>query len=223
MATATVSRSRGRARRRARYDAFRGPLLWLTVVRAVLGIVAIPLAPGLFREHFVILVLLRPTKEVLLAGGFLVRDGRVSLVSLMVAAIPLLILGVWQFFALGRLFGDDIVKDRLPKPLRRLLPAKRVKSLCAVLTRRGAPLVLLGRLAAFPSSAVAAAAGVSNMETRTFLVADGVGGLLSFVEVVGAGYALGEAYEHAGPWLTGVGVVVLAVCAVLMGRWLKRA
>jgi membrane protein DedA with SNARE-associated domain len=220
--TATATAVRTPAKVRARRERLRTPLLWLAAFRLVLGIVAIPLAPGLFRDHFVVLVLLRPTKEVLLAGGFLVRQGDVSLLSLTVASVPLLLFGVWHFFALGRLYADDIERDRLPKPARRLLPRDKIRSLCKVLAKRGAPLVVLTRLAVVPSTVVAAAAGASDMTAKRFLAADGVGGLLSFVEVVGAGYALGEAYEEAGPWLTGAGVVVLLGVLVLLGRRLRR-
>lgn len=210
--------------RRSKAPAWVGPaLLWLAAVRTVLAIVAIPLAPALYRKHFVVLVLLRPTKEVLLAGGFLVRRHDVSLLALMVASIPLLLLGVWHFYALGRIYGSDLTGSKLPRFARHLLPAKRIKAMCKVLEKRGTPVVVIGRLAAFPSTVIAAAAGTSDLEARRFLAADAIGGLLSFVEVVGAGYALGEAYEEAGPWLTWAGVAALVVGAVLFGRWLKKA
>ncbi|MDP9183796.1 MAG: hypothetical protein M3P04_13590, partial [Actinomycetota bacterium] len=75
---------------------------------------------------------------------------------------------------------------------------------------------------AAPSTLIAAAAGSSRMPTRSFLVADGVGALLSIVEVVGAGLLVGSAYKQAGPWLTGVGVAVLLGLLWLGGRYLKR-
>ena len=46
-------------------------LLGLALVRIALGMLAVALAPALFEDHFVLLVLLRPTKDVLLAAGFL--------------------------------------------------------------------------------------------------------------------------------------------------------
>lgn len=195
-------------------------LLWLAALRALVSLAAIPLAAALWQDHFAVLVLLRPTKEVLLAGGFALRRHEVALLMLAAAAVPLLILGVWHFFALGRLYGDEL--DSLPRWARRVLPPKRVDALCAVLTKRGAPLVVLGRLAAFPSSLVAAAAGASDMPVRKFLLADAAGALLSFCVVVGAGFALGEAYEHAGPWVTAVGVVALAALAIVFGRRLRK-
>ena len=59
------------------------------------------------------------------------------------------------------------------------------------------------------------------MDRRTFFVADLAGALASLVLVIGAGYLLGAAYERAGTWLTGLGIVALVGIAVLFGRRLK--
>jgi membrane protein DedA with SNARE-associated domain len=191
-------------------------------VRAVIGLVAIPLAPVLFEDHFVLLVLLRPTKEVLLTGGFLIRRGDVNPVELLLATIPMLFIGVWLFFALGRAYRKEVTSGNVPGIGGRLLPEKRIKAVRKVLKKKGLKLVVLGRLAAAPSTVVAATAGASPMSTRDFLVADGGGALLSLVEVVGAGMLLGSAYKEAGPWLTGAGLAVLLAMLWLAGRWLRR-
>lgn len=202
---------------------FRTPLLWLAGARAALGVVAIPLAPFLYKEHFIVLVLLRPTKEVLLAGGFLVRRGDVNAVAVVAAAIPLAVLAVWQFFWLGRSFADEIQKGTaLPKLADRLLPSERIQKLCAALDRRGRRMVFLGRLASFPSSLLGAAAGASAMEAKAFLPADAAGAMLSVAEVMIAGYLLGSAYKSAGPWLTAAGVAALLAMLYVLGRSLTR-
>lgn len=202
----------------------RTPLLVLAAVRGAVGLVVIPLAPALYRDHFVALVLLRPTKEVLLVGGFLVRRGDVSLLPLVAAALPLLLLGVWQFFWLGRGFRDEIRDGKgLPRWAERILPPKRIKQLCGVLNERGTPVIVAGRVAAFPSSLLAAAAGASGMKPRRFLPADATGAALSMVEVIGAGWALGGAYKQAGPWVTAIGAAVVAGMLVYIGRSLKRS
>ncbi|HUP85779.1 MAG TPA: VTT domain-containing protein [Acidimicrobiales bacterium] len=206
-----------------RLERFRTPLLWLAAVRAVLGLVAVPLAPFLYKKHFAILVLLRPTKEVLLAAGFQIRRGDASPITVLAAAIPLCIFGVWLFFFLGRAFATEIQDgEGLPKFAERLLPTKRIKDLCAVLDKKGTRLVFLGRLATFPSSVLASAAGASEMPAKKFLPADLAGGLAGIGEVLFAGYVLGEAYKKAGPWLTGVGVIALLVMLVILGRTLSR-
>jgi membrane protein DedA with SNARE-associated domain len=196
--------------------------LALAVVRILIGLAALPLAPFLYREHFMVLVLMRPTKEVLLAGGFLSKLGRVDLVPVLIVALPLTILGVWQFYYLGRQYADQIASGKLPGPARRLLPPDRIKKMQRLLRRKGLRLVFLGRLAAFPSTVVGAAAGSGNMPSRDFLPVDGIAALVSIAEVVGAGYLLGEAYDEAGPWITVAGVAALIAAAVIVARYLRR-
>lgn len=178
-------------------------LLALAGLRGLLSLVALPLAPALLRH-------------LLLAGGFLWREGDVALHAIVPAAVPLGLFGVWLFYALGREMDGP-----LPKWAARILPDKRIKPLCGVLEHKGTAVVLLGRLAAFPSTMLAAAAGSAGLEPPRFLRADGVGFALSVAEVVGAGYAFGAAYKRAGPWLTGVGVAVLFGLMFIVGRWLK--
>ena len=232
MATASKTSSRTRRKRasgsrtprtrRGNAYRFRTALLWLAAVRIVLGIIAIPLAPVLYEKHFLILVLMRPTKEVLLAAGFLARQGKVNLVEVIVAATPLAIVGVWHAFALGRGYADEIRNKSLPGIGGRILPPDKIKTMQKLLRRKGTKLVVIGRLAAFPSSVVGAAAGSSRIKTREFLLADGVGGLLSIATSIGLGYLLGEAYEGGQKWLTIAGLAALAVLAFLIARYLKK-
>ena len=201
----------------------RTALLVVVAVRAVLGVVAIPLAAALWQQHFVVVILLRPTKDVLLLAGFLIRQGRVGLLEVVAAAVPLAILGVWVFYALGRSYADEIQSgEGMPRWVDRVLPPHRIRSLCRILHRRGRRLVALSRLAAFPSALLGAAAGSSNMPPRHFLPADLLGAVLSVAEVVGAGYVRGVADKQAGPWLTVLGVAVLIGLLVVVGRWLLR-
>jgi membrane protein DedA with SNARE-associated domain len=103
----------------------------------------------------------------------------------------------------------------------KVLPPTRIQALHGVLERKGWGVIVTGRVAAFPSTLVGAAAGVSDMPASKFLSADGVGGALSTALSIGAGYALGRAYEDAGPWLTGLGVAMLLGLFFVVGRWLK--
>lgn len=197
-------------------------LLVLAGLRGLLAAVAIPLAPALYKDHFVVLVLLRPTKDVLLAAGFLARRHEVSLPIVLLAAIPLSLFGVWLMFWLGRSFGPDIRHGKLPGWARRVLPKDKIEHLCKVLKKRGEKVVVLGRLAAFPSTMMGAAAGVSGMEPKRFMRADALGAFLSIAESIIAGYVFGAAYKRAGPWLTGVGVLALFGVLFYVGRQLKR-
>ena len=205
-----------------RGSTFRTVMLALAGLRGVLAALAIPLAPALYKDHFLVLVLLRPTKDVLLATGFLARRNEVNLGAVVLAAIPLCLFGVWVLFWLGRSFGSEIRNGKLPGWARRILPPDRIEDLCKVLKKRGEKVVVLGRLAAFPSTMMGAAAGVSGMKPGRFMRADGLGALLSVAESIIAGYLFGEAYKRAGPWLTGLGVVALFGILFYVGRQLRR-
>jgi len=202
---------------------WRKPLLALGAARVGLAVVAIPLVPVLYQDHFLLLVFMRPTKELFLAGGFLARRGDLDLILLVLAAIPLSIFGAWLFYALGRTYAKEIEAGDLPKLADRLLDADKILKLEKALNRQGGKLIFLGRLAVMSSAAVAAAAGALGVAPRRFFPVDLAGGLASIAYTVAAGYFLGEAYERAGPWLTGVGVVALMGFAYILGRSLKHS
>ena len=168
------------------------------------------------------LVLLRPSKEVLLFAGYLLEDDDITPLVAAGAALPLLLGGVWVMFALGRAYADEVTEPR-GGLLGRLLPPGRMERLVRAVDEQGSRLVFLGRLAAFPSTLVAAAAGAAGMPARGFLVADTLGALVSMVVLVGAGVALEDSYEEAGPWISAAGVAVLVLAVGFLGRSLSRA
>jgi membrane protein DedA with SNARE-associated domain len=192
-------------------------------VRAVVSVLAIPLAPVLYDDHFVLLVLLRPTKDMLLVGGFLVRDGSVGIVPLLLAAVPLAVLGVWHFYAIGLAYADELRSgDGLPKWAQTVVSPKRVKAMEKLVDHNLRLAVIVGRVSVFPSTILGAAAGVSRVPPREFLPLDAIGAGLSVLEVLIAGYAFGGAYESGGRLVTVIGVLLLIGGLVALGRWLKR-
>jgi len=203
-------------------------LLWLAGLRIVLSIAAIPLAKFLYSNHFLLLVVMRPTKEVLLAGAFKARATQSPglLLQIVLAALPLSILGVWLFYYLGRLYSSEIKSEKLPGIVGRILPVKKIAKLQKVLKKKGPRVVFLGRLAAFPSALVGAAAGSSKVPEKKFLPTDAAGALVSIAEVMSVGYLLGGFFNKDDPettWLlTGVGVIGLFGLMFLIGRYLKR-
>lgn len=201
----------------------RRAFMGLAIVRAALAILALVLAPWLYREHTAVLVFLRPTKEVFLFAGFHAREGDVFMPVVVAAALPLLLAGVWLFFGLGRAYSDTLEEGDLPGIAGRILPKRRLDDLCRVLDERGMWVVFLGRLAAFPSSLTAAAAGSAGVSWRRFLIADTAGALVSLALILGLGYGLGEAYDEGGVWVTAGGVVALVAAAVVLGRALSSS
>lgn len=198
-------------------------LLWLAGVRVAAGVVALPLFPVLFREHFLVLVLLRPTQGVLLAGAFLARQGHVWLPQILLAAIPLQVVAIWLYFALGRLWKDDIdQEDGLPFAAARLLNRDQTRRLCGVLKKKGARLAFLARFAIFPTGLLSGAVGASELEPRRYLMADAAGLLAATAVSIGAGYVLGIAQDRAGPWLVAIGVAGVVVLSGTLTWLLQR-
>ncbi|HEX2239746.1 MAG TPA: hypothetical protein VHJ82_01195 [Actinomycetota bacterium] len=198
-------------------------LLGLGAARALLYVIAIPLAPLLYADHFLALVVLRPTKEVFVAAGFALRQGEIGLLELTAAAVPLSVLGVWLFFFLGRAYSSEIRGNRLGGIAGRLLRSEKINDAAKILRKKGDRLIVLGRMALVASTPIAAAAGTIKLAIGRFLRADGAGALISFVVSVSAGYALGEAYEQAGPWLTALAAAALLTLTVLAGVYIKRS
>ena len=203
-------------------------LLGLAALRAVLAVAAIPAAKFLYQEHFLWLVLMRPTKEVFLAGAFLARTRKTPglLMQAGLAGLPLAIAGVWLFYYLGRMYSDEIRSGKLPRLARRILPVDKIRRLEKVLDRRGPKLIFLGRLAAFPSTVIGATAGSTGMRSRQFLPADGLGGVTSILEVMAVGWLLGGFFNPRDPvssWtVTGLGIAATFALLYLLGRYLSR-
>lgn len=199
-------------------------VLVLAALRYLIPIAAIPAIPALIAsDRLALLVLLRPTKEfLLLSGGVSRTTGDPTVALLFAAYAPLMIGGVWAFFALGRVYADELRDGDGPAWLDRMIDPDTLRITQRVLERKGPAIAILGRIAALPPTIVGAAAGTSDVDARRFLLADLVGALLAFGITVGAGMALGDAYERGGPWLTAAGVVLLVAMVVLLTRWIRR-
>jgi len=201
----------------------RRALTALAVARVGAGLLAIPLFPFLYREHFLVLVFMRPTQGILLAGAFLARQGHVSLVQILLAAIPLQVLAIWLYFGLGRTWADCIDRDdELPFLVARVLNRDQVRRLRKTLERKGARIAFLCRFALAPTGLVSATEGASELEPRRYLTADAAGLFTATLLSVGAGYGLGMAQDAAGPWLVAAGVTGLVALSATLTLILRR-
>lgn len=201
---------------------WKGPLLAAAIARYTIPIAAIPLAAALIPDRIPLLTLLRPGKEVLLlAGGLWSTDGRPSLLMVFVAYLPLMVVSVWGFFALGRAYSGDLERGEGPDWLHRVVPPEKFEATKRVIAKRGVTVAILGRVAALPPTILAAAAGTSPVDTRRYLAADAVGAVLAFAVTVGVGVGLGRAYERGGIWLTVAGIAVLLFAINRFTRWLQ--
>lgn len=204
----------------------------LCVARYVVPIVAIGYAArvlGSFGSgeldggQVVLLTLLRPAKETLLfAGGVLRVTGEPSALLLFLAYLPLMVVAVWVFFLLGRMYGPTLTAPGNESWLTRMVPPKYVRATQLLLADRGPVIAILARIVAAPPTILAAAAGTAPVNAVRYLAADAVGAAVSFGMMLGLGLALGEAYERAGTPVTIATFVVLLVAISAGQNWFQR-
>jgi membrane protein DedA with SNARE-associated domain len=195
----------------------------VAILRYAVPLAAIPLIPFLISDgRLTLLVLLRPQKEFLiLAGATLARTGTPSMLAILAAYVPFMVVAIWAFFIVGRIFRPALDAGEAPKWLTRMLPAEQLAVGRRVLARRGPTIAIMGRIAALPPTIMAAAAGASDVDARRYLAADLVGAMASFALMLGAGWLLGDAYDEYGVWITVAGVGVLIALVVLLTRWVR--
>lgn len=195
----------------------------VVVARFAIPLAAVPFIYVLARDNVALLVLLRPQKEFLLLGGAQTRYlGEPGVLPLFLAFLPLGILSVSAFFLVGRIYRPSLLAGEGPGWLHRTIPPRQLDIARSVLARRGPVIAVLGRVAAMPPTVLGAAAGISEVGARRYLLADALGAIIAFTMTVGAGLALGRAYEEQGIWLTAAGVVVFLVLVGLLTGWIRR-
>ncbi len=194
------------------------------ILRLVLPIAALAAIVALQDDHLPFLTLIRPGKEfLLLGGGRFKTSGDPNLLWLFLAYIPLGIgLASAPFFVIGRGYREKIEDGEGPEWLDKMIPPDKLVVAQRMIAKRGPVLAILGRLAAQSPALIGAAAGTSRTPMARFLIADAIGAVLAFIAFVAIGYALGAAYESAGPWLTGGAVVLLLIIIMLVSNWFQR-
>lgn len=197
--------------------------LAVVIARFAIPLAALAAIPFLLVNNISLLVLLRPQKEFLLVGGGQSRFlGDPDLWLLFLAFLPLGLFAVPAFFVVGRAYRSALEAGDGPRWLHRAIPPRQLALAQQVLAHRGPSIALLGRIAAFPPTVLAAAAGLSDVHWRRYLLADAVGAVIAVSVTLGAGFALGQAYEDGGPWITGIGVGLFFVLILLLTHWIRR-
>ncbi|MFD2765378.1 DedA family protein [Micromonospora eburnea] len=175
------------------------------------------LFPALEASAFLGLVV--PGEVAVLVGGVLAHEGRLPLWAVMVAAIFGAALGDQVGYLVGRRYGHRLL-DRAP---RRLVRPEEVRRGLALIRRRGALAVVLGRWVAALRALVPGLAGMSGMHRRAFTVANVTGGALWAATVTMLGYVFGASYRLLERRLGWGGEVLLALVVLLVLVRLVRA
>ncbi|WP_329000951.1 DedA family protein [Kribbella sp. NBC_00709] len=162
---------------------------WLAQLPTWLVLTVVCLLPALEASTFLGLVV--PGETAVIIGGVVAHAGGLPLWAVMVAAALGAIVGDQVGFVVGRRHGPGLL-GRLPSRLRR---PEQVERTLALIRRRGAVAVILGRWTAAFRALVPGIAGMSRMRRSHFTFANIVGGGVWAVLVAGGGFLAGASYR----------------------------
>lgn len=161
-----------------------------------------------------------PSEVVLPLAGFLSGRGAVPLALTVVAATVGSVVGALVLYAAGRRLGRDrlrAVAQRLP-----LVHGRDVDRAGAWFDRYGDRAVLFGRVVPLVRSGVSIPAGVARMPLGRFVAYTAVGSAVWNAALIGAGYALGSAWQSVGPYSGALNNAVLAALALAAAVFVVR-
>jgi membrane protein DedA with SNARE-associated domain len=209
---------------------------WLTAVPRLIGEAA-QASPLLGYAAIVLAMLLEtvvapmPAELILPFAGFLVHEGRLELVPVILAGVLGSVLGAWCWYGLGRLVNERRL-ERFAESHGTWLglsPAVLAASR-RWFARHGVAVVFWGRILPGVRTFVSVPAGIELMPQLSFLAWTAAGSLLWVSALTLAGLGLGEHYDRVLPLLEPVGGVLLGLllagaAAVLLhrlGLWIRR-
>ena len=207
---------------------------WLTAVPRLLGQAA-EASPLLGYAAIVVAMLLEtvvapmPAELILPFAGFLVHEGRLELVPVILAGVLGSVLGAWCWYGLGRLVNERRLESFAARHGTWLgfSPAVLAASR-RWFGRHGAAVVFWGRVIPGVRTFVSVPAGIELMPQPLFLAWTAAGSLLWVSALTLAGLALGSQYgrvmarlEPDGAGLF-AGLIVLGAVAVLVWLWWRR-
>jgi membrane protein DedA with SNARE-associated domain len=162
-----------------------------------------------------------PGETALIAAGVLARDGHLRIALVLAVASAGAIVGDNLGYWIGRKGGRALLEKPGPLERRRGELLRKGEPFFA---RHGAPAVFFGRWISGLRIAAAWLAGINRMHWGVFIFWNALGGIAWASSVGLLAYLVGPSVEQL---ITKVGIVVLAVVAVLLGavvviRW-RRA
>jgi membrane protein DedA with SNARE-associated domain len=164
-----------------------------------------------------------PTELTLPLAGFLVGQGRLSFIPVLLTATAARVTTSLILYTLGLRIGGDRLR-RLIKRFERfkLLYTSDLDKASKVFERHGGKAVLIGHLVPGVGALISVPAGFKRMPIRwRFLGYTALGGTLWSGTLVGLGWALGSRWRMVELYASFIGYAVLA--AVVVGViWLLR-
>lgn len=161
------------------------------------------LAITLFLDSFGIPI---PSEVVLPLAGALLRDGRMSLAGILIAAVLAQTLGGFAGYLIGRYGGVPVI-ERYGRYF--LISRGDLEYTRRTFAKYGSFLVLIGRCLPVIRGLVGYPAGIAEMNEAVFLLFTAVGSLIWSIFLVWCGYALGGNAEQVDQIINRFSVIII--------------
>ena len=161
-----------------------------------------------------------PSEAIMPLAGFLVAQGKLSYIGVVLAGTAGSVLGALPLYYLGHWLGGERIERWADRHGRWLTTSRAdIQKARAWFDRHGGKTVLFCRLVPVVRSLISIPAGIARMPMRRFLLYTAAGtaawsGLLAY-----AGYLLQENFGVVGRWLDPVS---MAVAALLLLAYIVR-
>jgi membrane protein DedA with SNARE-associated domain len=184
---------------------------WFLSISSVWAVAAVFLVPAL--ETAIVLGLMFPGEVTVILGGVLAAQGDVPLLAILFAGVLGPMTGDTIGYALGRRYGEEVVRRKLHKRWTRAH---------GWLSKRGGAAIFLGRFLPFLRSVLPTAAGAMGLRSRRFLSWDLPAAAAWGVASVLLGYFAARDFERllriADRFGIALGAIALAAAAWILWR-----
>ena len=186
----------------------------------------LPFRASLLGTHPVLSELLNGSTEAIVAAAAFARVGHGSLIVVLLAAIPGLMIFDPLFWWAGRLWGERVIALLSGRRNRGAKSMARVQRWGRKFTW---PAVVIAPFLPIPNAIIFVIAGWAGMRLVTFIILDLIGSLLWAGMLVGLGYELGhravvvaQNISHYGLWISLALIAVIIFFQVRSQRHMMR-
>ena len=165
-----------------------------------------------------------PSELIMPLGGFLVQQGELQFIPVVLAGLVGTVVGALPCYGIGRLINEERIEHWLERHGRwiGISPAELARSR-RWFNRFGTALVFWGRLVPGIRTLISVPAGIEMMPLAPFLIWTTVGSLIWTLLLTVAGLLLGESYSNVELWIEPVSKVIkvgLVITVVAAAVWL---
>ena len=165
-----------------------------------------------------------PSELIMPLGGFLVQQGELQFIPVVLAGLLGTVIGALPWYGIGRVINEERIEQWLERHGRwiGISPAELGRSR-SWFNRFGTALVFWGRLVPGIRTLISVPAGIEMMPMLPFLIWTTAGSLIWTLLLTLAGLLLGESYSSVEIWIDPVSKaikVVLGIALVAGSLWL---